>query len=354
MELTEAIKDIVRQFGIEVITTRRLVNFLDDVGGFNDEPPSSKKIMRELLDSGFGELLYKLSNKKDDYWQNTVRKASVDFASKYGYKNELVNRITNQLISGVGLNEEPEESNQQATNNQKINNQEATVENLGTDNLFSIDPEAWYDDENKKLTYQRKKRATLKKRKEFYKLIIPVVIVLIITWVFLLYFSSADERKTFEATIASANTKYSQGNYVAALDLYQKAADDYNASYFPSRYKELAHDKAVLATNKIIDNWEKEMLQLLQSKKFVGAKSLTLSLPDNMILRGKAKQTYESLLKRTDDKLAEYSTTMIQELLNDIYKNNGELSESGKTKLNEYITVLPDNYWLNFIKKKVR
>lgn len=64
MELSNAIKDIISRFGTKILPTRQFVNLLDDIGGFKDEPAASKKVMKGLLDSGFGELLYKLSEKK--------------------------------------------------------------------------------------------------------------------------------------------------------------------------------------------------------------------------------------------------------------------------------------------------
>ena len=108
MELSNAIKDIVSRFGIQVLPTRQFVNLLDDIGGFKDEPAASKKVMKGMLDSGFGELLYRLSEKKDGNWQNSIRKSVGDYAAKSGYKDELINRIAAQLLYSVGLiNEQP-------------------------------------------------------------------------------------------------------------------------------------------------------------------------------------------------------------------------------------------------------
>ena len=106
MELSNAIKDIINRFGTKVLPTRQFVNLLDDVGGFKDEPAASKKVMKGLLDSGFGELLYRLSEKKDGNWQNSIRKSVGDYAAKSGYKDELINRIAAQLLYSVGLIDE--------------------------------------------------------------------------------------------------------------------------------------------------------------------------------------------------------------------------------------------------------
>ena len=106
MELSKTVKDTISRFGIEILTTHQFVNILDDVGGFKDEPAASKKVMKGLLDSGFGELLYRLSEKKDGNWQNSIRKSVGDYAAKSGYKDELINRIAAQLLYGLGLIDE--------------------------------------------------------------------------------------------------------------------------------------------------------------------------------------------------------------------------------------------------------
>lgn len=106
MELSNAIKDIISRFGTKILPTRQFVNLIDDIGGFKDEPAASKKVMKGLLDSGFGELLYKLSEKRDGNWQNSVRKCVGDYAAKSGYKDELINKITSQLLYSVGLIDE--------------------------------------------------------------------------------------------------------------------------------------------------------------------------------------------------------------------------------------------------------
>ena len=106
MELSNAIKDIISRFGTKVLPTRQFVNLLDDVGGFKDEPAASKKVMKGLLDSGFGELLYRLSEKKDGNWQNSIRKSVGNYAAKSGYKDDLINIIAAQLLYIVGLIDE--------------------------------------------------------------------------------------------------------------------------------------------------------------------------------------------------------------------------------------------------------
>lgn len=561
MELSNAIKDIISRFGTKVLPTSQFVNLLDDVGGFKDEPAASKKVMKGLLDSGFGELLYRLSEKKDGNWQNSIRKSIGDYAAKSGYKDELINRIAAQLLYSVGLIDElPKIENsakaKSTTPKQRIKDskellyalkqeyitalselltittdeyghkygyysteantrlyvidakirliakevgdtnidswlkvEKSKVENknrptpaqlrqalddlmstldrdykalmekghiveddefglksakfapnvvsdlrsierkiiiignkrkedrqswidktksdflasksspasvrngvldqlkndylsrlseldrstksgdidfsdstlkdtrrklINLGSLLGKNMEQWCDTENDKLSKDREVRASKRKKRNTIVSAVAGVALLIGGWQGISYTSSADARAAYEATMASAKAEYAQGDYIAAFDLFQKAENDYDASYSSSSYKGEAHAKAVETSDKIIANWEEKVSPLLQSKKFAQAKLLTLALPANLVLEGNSEQTFKSLSEQIDSDLATRTTEMVDELLNDIYTHQGKLSDAGKAELDEMIKVVPDNYWLNFIKEKAK
>lgn len=561
MELSNAIKDIISRFGTKVLPTRQFVNLLDDVGGFKDEPAASKKVMKGLLDSGFGELLYRLSEKKDGNWQNSIRKSVGDYATKSGYKDELINRIAAQLLYSVGLIDElPKIENSAKTKsttakqrikdpkellyalkqeyitalselltittdeyghkygyysteantrlyvidakirliakevgdtnidswlkvekskvenknrptpaqlkqalddlmstlerdykalmekghiveddefglksarfapnvvsdlrsieqkiiiigNKRKENRQSWIDKTKSDflasksspasarngvldqlkndylsrlseldrstksgeidfsdstlkdtrrkliNLGSLlgkNMEQWCNAENDKLSKDREVRASKRKKRNVVVSAVAGVALLIGGWQGISYTSSADARAAYETTMASAKAEYAQGNYTAALDLFQKAENDYDASYSSSSYKGEAHAKAVETSDKIIANWEEKVRPLLQSKKVAQAKALTLALPTNLVLDGNSEQVFKSISEQIDSDLATRTTEMVDELLNDIYTHQGKLSEAGKAELDEMIKVVPDNYWLNFIKEKAK
>lgn len=154
--------------------------------------------------------------------------------------------------------------------------------------------------------------------------------------------------------MASANAEYANCNYATALNLFQKAENEYNAAYSASSYKEDAHAKAIEASDKIISDWAEKVKPFLQSKKVVQAKALTIALPTNLVFDENTEQTFKSLLEQIDKDLATRITELVSELLNDLYVHHGSLSESGKQELDEMIKVVSDNYWLNFIKEKTR
>jgi len=103
MNLIDAIKDLISKKGISVVNTKQFVNVLDDLGAFKNESAASKKVMKGLMDAGFGRLVLQYSEKKESNWQNVIRKAVADYATKSGYKDELINSIAVAILYSAGV-----------------------------------------------------------------------------------------------------------------------------------------------------------------------------------------------------------------------------------------------------------
>lgn len=562
MSLIDAIRDLISKKGISVVDTKQFVNVLDDVGAFKNEPAASKKVMKGLLDSGFGAIVVKYSKEKDNNWQNIVRKIVNDYAAKSGYRDELINGIaasilfSADIISELPKTESSVSSQQQIakpTNHQIkdpkelmyalkqeyisalkelitiksdefgfnygfftteantklyvieskiklvatelddrdidrwIYNEKTKVEeqnrpssadvnralndimanliqehkaimekgyvveddefglksahfiskavsellnvekkivaigkrknedkqswidktksdflayksspvaarngvldklkneyqsrlrtldketkngeldfsdselndirrrliNLGT--LLNQNMITWCDSENKRVAEERAKRLAKRKKRNVIIGSIAGLAILIGGGNVISYTSSEDARATYEATMASANDEFSKGDYAAAITLFQKAENEYDASYSSSSYKKEAHSKAAEVSDKVIADWVNQVTPLLDSNRPAKAKLLTNELPTNLVLEGNSEETYKNITQKIDNLLSERTTSIVEQLLNDIYVNGGKLSESSRQELNEMIEVVPDNYWLNFIKEK--
>lgn len=108
MKIHEAVKDITTRFGTVSITHAQFVNLLDDVGGFKESPAASKRVLKDLLKSGFAELAYQIAEHREDSWQNKVRKIVFDYISRSGYKESLVQELAANVLLGLGvINELP-------------------------------------------------------------------------------------------------------------------------------------------------------------------------------------------------------------------------------------------------------
>lgn len=567
MKLHEGIKQIITKRGVVIVATKQFVNVLDDIGAFKEEPAASKRVMKGLLDSGFGEMLYKLSENKDSNWQNKVRKSVSDYISKSAYQAELVNSLSAQLLFALGLIDELPQASASHTSIQSetkenrprikdpkeliyalkkdyqnllqelltvttdefghkygyytteantqlyivasklkivaketgdtnieawIKSEKDKIESKNRPTVAQIkqalsdqmtilereyqslleknyvveddefglksarfqtnaladlkatedkiiavgrrikdDPQSWIDKTNKtkrdflasksssasarngvfdqlkndyrtRLTQldkstksgdidfnddelkeirrklinlgtllgknmedwcnientnfstNRKTRASKRKKRKIIISAVAGLALLIGGGQTISYNSSADARAVYETTISQANTEFANGNYVAALDLYQKAENDYDALYSSSEYKGKAHDKAAETTDKIISDWQKQIQSLLSSNKVAQAKALTLALPKNMVFIGNTEETYKNLCTQIDSDLERRTQTMVDDMLNDIYTNDGKLSAAAKEELEQMIAVVPNNYWLNFIMEKAK
>lgn len=562
MNLIDAIKDLISKKGISVVDTKQFVNVLDDVGAFKNEPAASKKVMKGLMDSGFGALVLQYSKKKESNWQNVVRKAVADYASKSGYKDELINNIAAAILYSAGvISELPKTETASASRSSVANpsknqikdpkelmyalkkeyvsalkefltiksdefgfnygffsteantklyvieskiklvarelddrdierwlynerqkvldqnrpsasdvnralndimsnlireyraemekgcsieddefglksacfhpnvvsdllaiekkiiaigkrkneNKQSWIDKTKSDflasksspisarngvldqlkneyltKLNSLDKETktgeidfsdselseirrklinlgtllnqnmvtWCDSENNHVTEEREKRFSKRKKRNVIISSVAGLALIIGGGNLISYTSSSDARATYEATMTSGNTEMSKGNYAAAITLFQKAENEYDASYSSSTYKKEAHSKAAEASDKVIAEWVNQVTPLIKEVRPAKAKLLTMALPTNLVLEGSSVDTYKNITQQIDNSLSTRTSAIVDQLLNEIYTNNGKLSESSKQELDEMIEVISDNYWLNFIKEK--
>lgn len=562
MNLIDAIKYLISKKGISIVDTKQFVNVLDDVGAFKNEPAASKKVMKGLMDSGFGALVLQYSKKKDSNWQNVVRKAIADYASKSGYKDELINNIAAAILYSAGIiselpkteaasasrssvvnpsknqikdpkelmyalkkeyvsalkelliiksdefgfnygffsteantklyvieskiklvarelddrdierwlyNERQKVLDQNRPNTSDVNraindimsnlireyraemekgcsieddefglksacfypnvvsdllaiekkilaigkrkneDKQSWIDKTKSDflasksspisarngvldqlkneyltRLNSLDKETktgeidfsdselseirrklinlgtllnqnmvtWCDSENNRVTEERDKRFSKRKKRNIILSSVAGLALIIGGGNLISYTSSSEARATYEATMTSGNTAMSKGNYAAAITLFQKAENEYDASYSSSTYKKDAHSKAAEASDKIIGEWVNQVTPLIQANRPAKAKLITMALPANLVLEGSSEDTYKNITQQIDNSLSARTSAIVDQLLNEIYANNGKLSESSRQELNEMIEVIPDNYWLNFIKEK--
>ena len=562
MNLIDAIKYLISKKGISIVDTKQFVNVLDDVGAFKNEPAASKKVMKGLMDSGFGALVLQYSKKKDSNWQNVVRKAIADYASKSGYKDELINNIAAAIFYSAGIiselpkteaasasrssvvnpsknqikdpkelmyalkkeyvsalkelliiksdefgfnygffsteantklyvieskiklvarelddrdierwlyNERQKVLDQNRPNTSDVNraindimsnlireyraemekgcsieddefglksacfypnvvsdllaiekkilaigkrkneDKQSWIDKTKSDflasksspisarngvldqlkneyltRLNSLDKETktgeidfsdselseirrklinlgtllnqnmvtWCDSENNRVTEERDKRFSKRKKRNIILSSVAGLALIIGGGNLISYTSSSEARATYEATMTSGNTAMSKGNYAAAITLFQKAENEYDASYSSSTYKKDAHSKAAEASDKVIGEWVNQVTPLIQANRPAKAKLITMALPANLVLEGSSEDTYKNITQQIDNSLSARTSAIVDQLLNEIYANNGKLSESSKQELNEMIEVIPDNYWLNFIKEK--
>ena len=104
--------------------------------------------------------------------------------------------------------------------------------------------------------------------------------------------------------MTSGNTEMSKGNYAAAITLFQKAENEYDASYSSSTYKKEAHSKAAEASDKVIAEWVNQVTPFDKGSSTGESKTFNNGSPTNLVLEGSSEDTYKNITQQIDNSLS--------------------------------------------------
>ena len=135
-----------------------------------------------------------------------------------------------------------------------------------------------------------------------------------------------------------------QGDFDNAIRSYKEAYSNYN-DINSDKYKKKAIDKIDAITDKLIKDGDANSNNLLLASKIVESElELDLDPSDERRLKDKTEELKLKIIERIDNG----RNTLIMNLS----ANNGNLDKSGRKLLDELLLLSPNDYWLNFIKKK--
>lgn len=101
MKLYEALKEIVKLKGKNIITDSALLNYLNDYHAF-EERPASKLVLRDIINGGYSDKILLLNNKESS-WTIKLKSYEHDFADSCGYKEELVLFVFQSVAYAINL-----------------------------------------------------------------------------------------------------------------------------------------------------------------------------------------------------------------------------------------------------------
>ena len=288
-----------------------MVNILNDVVSLED-PNAVKTILRDVVKMGYGEKMLAINAPKENYHLK-VKAYSKDISDSLGYKNVIVQYILYSIAFGIGIcPQEPYVKNQDnPTPPQKT--EEDTIE--------------------------------IEEKKPPYKAIIVLAVIAVIGGFYgFNYWASSSDREQFENKVFSGNSFMSSGNYEQAVESYKEAYNGYNAMN-RSSYQKDALEKIDAVVDKLIKEGETNNKSLAQACKVIESElQLTLSDADKERLTTKKIDLENKITKRTDNGR--------NTLITILSANKGKLDENGLQLLNDLLELSPNDYWLNFIKKK--
>lgn len=158
MELLEAIKSVVRDFGKDVIAEKRFVYMIADYYSFRDNP-AEKRVLSTLVNEGYAARLLKIDSSDDvSIIMNNILN---DVSKNFGFRWDLVLNVVSCLMDGLNLESKhlliEEKSNSFDKEEGVINYQNApekyylkyTIEGKYHKELVVYDASGYYNSEDK-------------------------------------------------------------------------------------------------------------------------------------------------------------------------------------------------------------
>ena len=319
--LPEAIKMVVDKKGKIVVGDILLVNIISDIVDLEDGV-AVKTILKDVINKGYGKKMLLVNHEQDDIHLK-IKSFAKEISNRYGYKDVIIQYVLFSLAYGLGwIDKIP-----------YIKTNSAPQEKLAIKNTDA------------RPTHTATPLELTSKRQIPFWSVVVVAIFLLIGIVYLFrYMAASTEREQFNERIFSGNSFLSTGDYTNAVESYKDAYNAYNAMN-SSSYKDDALEKIDAVADKLIKEGETSNASLLKASQVINSElQLKLDAKDKERLTNKKNELENVIKERTDNG----RNTLIMNLS----ANHGKLDEAGIKLLNELLILSPNDYWLNFIKKK--
>lgn len=317
--LPEAIKLVVDKHGKIVIGDILFMNIISDLVDLEDDV-AVKAILKDILSMGYGKKLLVINHEQENF-HIKIKAYAKEISSSRGYKDIIVQYVLYSIAYGLGwINQMP-----------RIKPVFAPKERLELN--------------SPKTPRIEKTSVQIQKRKiPFWTIALIAIIPIVGVAYAFSYMAASTDREQFSERIFSGDSFMYSGEYENAVEKYKEAYNGYNALNSDA-FKEDALKSMDALNNKIIDEGKTDNKKLLEASNVIKSElQLNLDRKDKDVLL-KELDEVETLMQ-------EKTVNGRQQLITSISANNGKLDERGKILLNELLMLSPDDYWLNFIKKK--
>ena len=314
--LPEAIKIIVGIYGKDVVKDVRMVNIMNDVVSM-EEHNAVKTILRNCIKLGFGDKVLAITPKDDLHLK--IKSFSKDISDSYGYKDVIVQYILYSIAYGIGICEnKPYLKNHAKPQPEKYR---------------TLKPK------NSRLTHTEES-----KQPPYKKMAVVFTVLLICTIAGFSLWNASEEREKFQNRVFTGDSFLNSGDYDNAIESYKEAYNGYNALNSGS-YKEDALGKIDDVIEKLLKEGKTDNKSLLHAYHVLQSEM-------QLNLEKKDKERLQMKLEEVETIISEKVDNGRNNLISILSANNGVLDENGKKLLLDLLLLSPDDYWLNFIKKK--
>lgn len=317
--LPEAIKLVIEKHGKIVIGDILFVNIINDLVNLEDDA-AVKTVLKDILAKGYGKKLLTLDHENEDF-HIKIKAYSREISNSHGYKDIIVQYILYSLAYGLGwINQVP-----------RIKPRSTSKEQLVINNP-------------NKSTVEKPLELVEKRRIPFWAVaLISIIPIVGVAYAFS-YMAASNDRDQFNERIFSGDSFMYKGDYENAVEKYKEAYEGYNALN-SNGFKEDALESMEALNNKVIQEGQNDNKKLFEASNLIKSE-LQLNLDK------KDKDKLQKELDEVETLMRDRTNNGRQQLITNISANNGKLDESGRMLLNELLLLSPDDYWLNFIKKK--
>ena len=101
MDLENAIRVLIAQEGINILSNTLLVNYLSDLQAFEEMPPA-KYIIKMMCSEGTMSQI-KAAHKNNCDFKEILKKTSMEMISKWGFQKDAVNSTLVSIAKGIGV-----------------------------------------------------------------------------------------------------------------------------------------------------------------------------------------------------------------------------------------------------------
>ena len=316
--LPQAIKIIVDRYGKDVLNDVRLVNIMSDVVTLEDSL-AVKNTFRVIIKLGYGKKILSLVSAKGDISMK-IRVYAKSIADTKGFNEVIIQYVLYSLSYGVGLCKEPYLKNT----------------NVSSSPVVDRPPQKLHEE----ISEQNVDKS------HFYKIIVGLISFFIFVGCVYLYqyYNSSADREQYEKRVTSGNNFLSKGDYDNAIESYKEAYNGYNALNSGS-YKEAALMRMDDLVDKLCNEGNDNNKSLLQAYKLLQSE-MQLNLDKEDLSRLQSKK--DNIEKLINTRVSNGRNSLISI----VSANNGKLDADGKALLIDLLELSPNDYWLNFIKKK--
>lgn len=312
---------VVDKKGKIVVGDILMVNIISDIVDLEDGV-AVKTILKDVIYKGYGKKMLLVNHEQEDIHLK-IKSFAKEISSRYGYKDVIVQYVLYSLAYGIGwIDKIPYIRNNSAPQEKLV------IKNTDAKPSHIVAPV---------------EQTTKKKIPLWFIVLIAIIPIVSVAYMFSYMAASAD-REQFKERIFSGDSFMYNGEYGNAVEKYKEAYQGYNALNSDG-YKEDALESMEALNQKLIEEGKTNNKSLLEASNVIKSE-LRLSLEK------RDKEKLQKELEEVETLVEEKTLNGRQQLVTNISANKGRLDESGKILLEELLLLSPEDYWLNFIKKK--